>query len=68
MTVAVLAGRVEVQDAGEKVQVAAGETRASFSPEKKPMFAGRVASVSSDGKRIVLEGTPMKAGAPTAAA
>ncbi len=62
LTVAVLAGQVEVQEADQMVNLAAGETRA-FAPTKKPLFAGRVIEVSHDGKQVTLEGKPPKSGA-----
>lgn len=61
LTVAVLAGQVEVQDEKEKTPVKAGEQRA-FAPEKKPMFAGKVTKISDDGRRVTLIGGPSKPG------
>lgn len=63
LTVAVLAGQVEVQQANENVKISAGESRA-FAPEKKPVFSGRVIRVADDGARIILEGKPPKPGVP----
>ena len=45
LTVVVLTGQVEVQQADQQVKVSAGESRA-FATQKKPMFGGRVVSVA----------------------
>ena len=61
LTIGVLTGQVEVQHQNPTSKLVAGEERAS---QKIPTFAGRVTGVSSDGKRLTLEGKPPKPGAP----